>query len=113
MKKVTERIIELGDKKETVTQEDLPYIISDVLNNKSVNDSIKIENYSFSIAKGLKPAASIKLKINDKFYEEVSVGDGQYDAIMKAIKKIYSSLDKNLPRLIDYSVTIPPGGKIV
>ncbi|MFC2116833.1 2-isopropylmalate synthase, partial [Bacteroidota bacterium] len=31
MKKVTERIIELGDKKETVTTEDLPYIISDVL----------------------------------------------------------------------------------
>ena len=29
--KVTERIIELGDKKELVTQEDLPYIVSDVL----------------------------------------------------------------------------------
>ena len=31
MKKVTDRIIELGDRKEQVTQEDLPYIISDVL----------------------------------------------------------------------------------
>ena len=31
LKKVTQRIIELGDKKETVTQSDLPYIISDVL----------------------------------------------------------------------------------
>ena len=31
MRKVTERIIELGDKKELVTQEDLPYIVSDVL----------------------------------------------------------------------------------
>ena len=29
MRKVTERIIELGDKKELVTQEDLPYIVSD------------------------------------------------------------------------------------
>ena len=28
MRKVTARIIELGDKKETVTQEDLPYIIA-------------------------------------------------------------------------------------
>ena len=27
MRKVTERIIELGDKKELVTQEDLPYIV--------------------------------------------------------------------------------------
>ena len=35
MKKVTERIIALGDKKEQVTQDDLPYIISDVLNHDS------------------------------------------------------------------------------
>jgi (R)-citramalate synthase len=33
--KVTQRVIELGDKKETVTTEDLPYIISDVLKNGS------------------------------------------------------------------------------
>ena len=31
IKKVTQRIIELGDKKEIVTPSDLPYIISDVL----------------------------------------------------------------------------------
>ncbi|MEX0362926.1 MAG: 2-isopropylmalate synthase, partial [Allomuricauda sp.] len=31
LKKVTERIIELGDKKERVTKDDLPFIISDVL----------------------------------------------------------------------------------
>ena len=30
-RRVTERITELGDKKEIVTQEDLPYIVSDVL----------------------------------------------------------------------------------
>ena len=30
-KRVTKRIVELGDKKEIVTQEDLPYIVSDVL----------------------------------------------------------------------------------
>ncbi len=35
-RKVTERIIELGDKKELVTQEDLPYIVSDVLKHDTV-----------------------------------------------------------------------------
>jgi (R)-citramalate synthase len=30
---------------------------------------------------------------------------------MKALRKIYERLDKTLPRLIDYAVTIPPGGK--
>ena len=33
--KVTQRIIELGDKKEVVTTEDLPYVISDVLNSNT------------------------------------------------------------------------------
>ena len=111
MKKVTHRIIELGDKKETVTQEDLPYIISDVLKSKSINEKIQIMNYSLSMANGLKPVATLKIKIDKKEYEESSVGDGQYDAFMKALRKIYKKLDKNLPRLLDYSVTIPPGGK--
>ena len=31
MRKVTERVVELSDKKEQVTAEDLPYIIADVL----------------------------------------------------------------------------------
>ena len=111
MKKLTHRIIELGDKKETVTQEDLPYIISDVLKSKSIEEKIQIMNYSLSMANGLKPVATLKIKIDRKEYEESSAGDGQYDAFMKALRKIYKKLDKKLPRLLDYSVTIPPGGK--
>ncbi len=111
MRKVTQRIIELGDKKETVTQEDLPYIISDVLRSKSIDEKIQIKNFSLSVANGLRPVASLKIKINKKDYEESAAGDGQYDAFMKALRKIYENLDKNLPRLMDYSVSIPPGGK--
>jgi D-citramalate synthase len=111
MRKVTERIIELGDKKESVTQEDLPYIISDVLRNKAVDERIKILNYSLSTANELKPVASLKIKIGDDIFEETSNGDGQYDAFMKALRKIYSRLEKTLPALLDYSVSIPPGGK--
>ena len=111
MRKVTQRIIELGDKKETVTQEDLPYIISDVLRSKSIDEKIQIKNFSLSVANGLRPVATLKIKINKKEYEESAAGDGQYDAFMKALRKIYESLDKTFPRLIDYSVSIPPGGK--
>ena len=111
MKKVTKRIIELGDKKEMVTQEDLPYIIADVLRSKSIEEKIKVINYSLSTAKGLRPLASLKIKIDGKEYEESSVGDGQYDAFMKALRKIYKSIDKKVPRLLDYVVSIPPGGK--
>ncbi len=111
MKKVTKRIIELGDKKEMVTQEDLPYIISDVLWSKSIEEKIKVMNFSLSTAKGLRPVASLKIKIDGKEYEESSVGDGQYDAFMKALRKIYKSINKTIPRLVDYFVSIPPGGK--
>ncbi len=111
MKKVTKKIIELGDKKEVVTQEDLPYIISDVIRSKSIEEKIKVLNYSLSTAKGLKPSASLKIKFSGKEFEENSVGDGQYDAFMKALKKIYKKLNKVIPRLSDYNVSIPPGGK--
>ena len=111
MKKVTERIIELGDQKETVTQQDLPYIVTDVLRSKAIEEKIKIMNFSLSTAKGLRPVASLKIMIDCKEYEENSVGDGQYDAFMKALKKIYKRLNKTMPKLIDYNVSIPPGGK--
>jgi D-citramalate synthase len=111
MRKVTERIIELGDKKETVTQEDLPYIIADVLRSKAIDEHIKILNYSLSTANELKPVASLKIRIGDEVFEETSSGDGQYDAFMKALRKIYGRKEKSLPALLDYFVSIPPGGK--
>ena len=111
MKKVTERVIELGDKKETVTTEDLPYIVSDVLHSESIKEHIKLVNYSLSLTRGLQPTASVSIKIDDQVYQETSNGDGMYDGFMRALWKIYERLDKTHPLLLDYSVTIPPGGK--
>jgi D-citramalate synthase len=111
LKKVTQRVIELGDKKENVTTEDLPYIISDVLENGSKEKSIIIKNYSLSLSSGMKPLASVQIQIDDKIYKETSLGDGQYDAFMQAVWKIYGRLKKDRPVLKDYKVTIPPGGK--
>jgi D-citramalate synthase len=111
LKKLTDKIIELGDKKETVTTEDLPYIISDVFENGNKKKSIKFKHYVLSLASGLRPQANVNVEINGKSYEESAVGDGQYDAFMKAVWKIYSSLNKEHPVLQDYIVTIPPGGK--
>jgi len=51
------------------------------------------------------------IEIEGHIYQETSSGDGQYDAFMNALHKIYGSLGKSLPRLTDYEVTIPPGGK--
>ena len=55
MKKVSERVIELSDKKEMVTTEDLPYIIADVLrSSENLRDYIKlivITSYSIHYTK--------------------------------------------------------------
>lgn len=109
--KVTQRIIELGDKKERVTTEDLPYIISDVLQNNSISKNIFIEGYHMTHSRGLKPSVQLRLNIYGKSYDAHASGDGQYDAFMRAVKEIYKSRKRQLPKLIDYHVSIPPGGK--
>ena len=111
MKKVTKRVIELGDMKENVTMEDLPYIISDVLQSEKIEDHIKLRNFSLTHSTGLKPVAALSIEINKKVYEKSASGDGQYDAFMNAMLKIFNSIDRELPKLTDYIVTIPPGGK--
>ncbi len=111
MKKVTERVIELGDKKETVTKEDLPYIISDVLRSERVDEKIRIINYSLTVAEGLRSMATLRIQIYDKIYQETASGDGQYDAFMIALWRIYDRLNKEHPILVDYVVSIPPGGR--
>lgn len=111
MKLVTNRVIELGDRKENVTADDLPFIISDILNSELIEQKIKIHNYSLSLTNGLKPVATLSIEIDKKLYQETATGDGQYDAFMKALQLIYKSLKKKLPKLIDYVVTIPPGGR--
>lgn len=111
-KKVTQRITELGDRKELVTQEDLPFIVSDVLKHNVPQEKVKLVSYMVSSAYGLKPLASIKVEINGAQYEADATGDGQYDAFVKALRKIYKeSLNRTFPILENYSVTIPPGGR--
>jgi D-citramalate synthase len=110
LKKVTQRIIELGDRKEVVTQADLPYIISDILDN-TIEDKVKIDNYVLTHSKSMHPSVTIKVTVHGDSYEEHAQGDGQYDAFMNALKKVYKQRKTELPLLTDYTVRIPPGGK--
>ena len=111
MSKVTARITELGDKKEIVTQDDLPYIISDVLKSEQVGQKVRVINYSLSLSKGMKSLANIAIEVDGVEYQDASSGDGQYDAFMKALWKIYDRLGRPHPVLLDYNVSIPPGGR--
>ena len=109
LKKVTERIIELGDKKEKVTQDDLPFIISDVLDSERFQQKVIVTSYVLTHSKGLKPSTTISVEMDGERIEENAQGDGQYDAFMNALRKVYKARNKKLPELIDYAVRIPPG----
>lgn len=113
IKLVTQRVVELGDKKETMSAEDLPFIIADVLKGSHgvAEENISIVNYSLQLARGMRPVAIVKVNIHGEEYEASSPGDGQYDAFMKALWIIYDKLGKTKPLLKDYQVSIPPGGK--
>ena len=111
-RRVTRRIIELGDRKEIVTLEDLPYIVSDVLKHDGSEDRVKLVSYQVSTAYGLKPGANVRVEINGHQYEAGATGDGQYDAFVKALRYIYRKyLNRTFPTLANYQVTIPPGGR--
>ena len=111
-KKVTRRIIELGDKKEMVTQDGLPYIVSDVLKHDAPQDRVRLINYLVTTAHGLKPTAQLKIEFEGKEYEAQAVGDGQYDAFMRGIRDIFKHrLGRKFPMLTRYYVTIPPRGR--
>ena len=110
-RKVAQRVTELGDRKEFVTQDDLPFIVADVLKHDTQEDRVKLLSYMVSTSYGLKPIASIKISINGQVYTADATGDGQYDAFVKALRKIYKdNLNRTFPRLANYTVTIPPGG---
>lgn len=109
LKKVTQRVIELGDRKETVTKEDLPYIISDVLDSNLYEQKVIVESYVLVHAMGLRPSATIMVSIDGEKFEENAQGDGQFDAFMKALTKVYNRKQRTLPQLIDYAVRIAPG----
>ena len=109
---VTQRIIELGDKKEVVTQDDLPYIVSDVLKHNAPDTRVRLVSYFVTTAYGLKPSASLKITIDGVPYEAHATGDGQYDAFMRGLRDIYKHrLGRPFPMLVGYYVTIPPGGR--
>ncbi|MDE6065831.1 MAG: 2-isopropylmalate synthase [Duncaniella sp.] len=112
IRKVTERITHLGDKKEIVTQSDLPFIVADVLKHATIPSRVSVANYSLNLSHGLRPTATVKLIVDGKEYQESAVGDGQFDAFVRAIRSIYTSrLRLPFPTLVNYTVNIPPGGR--
>ena len=104
------RIVELGDQKKSVTQSDLPFLISEVLQTRDLR-VFEVKDYSVVSNRGLRPTATMLVRFRDREIHATGTGDGGYDAFMEALKSIEKQLGFRLPKLLDYEVRIPPGGK--
>lgn len=115
-KRVLERVIALGDMKATITPEDLPYIVSDVLETPE-DRRFELRSCVVVSSTGMKAVATVKLAHRRdpggefREYEESAIGDGGYDALMNAIRKITDSLGFVCPGLVDYQINIPSTGQ--
>ncbi len=108
--KVLDRIIELGDKKHHVVPEDLLMIIADVLKTPAEH-VVKIDRYTIDVASDKPPQATVTVSFKGRTAEASGTGDGGYDAFMKALKLAVAEHGLEVPRLADYRVRIPPGGR--
>ncbi|MDE6062442.1 MAG: 2-isopropylmalate synthase, partial [Duncaniella sp.] len=87
-------------------------IIADVLKHAALPSDVRVDNYALTLTRGLRPTATVKLIVGDAEFQESAVGDGQFDAFMRAVRSIYrGKLQRPFPSLVNYSVNIPPGGK--
>ncbi|MBV5308345.1 alpha-isopropylmalate synthase regulatory domain-containing protein [Chromatium okenii] len=109
-RKVLKRIIELGDSKKSITLEDLPFIIAEVLESKDHNHA---ELLACAVAStlDLESTASIRLRIDDEIYTAVGAGNGGFDAFVNALSKVVKRRGLTLPTLMNYEVRIPKGGR--
>lgn len=107
---VLARIVELGDRKHVVTQADLPYLVADTL-KRPLENLVRIERYHVCVGSDEPPQATVRVAYGDAVVETQSQGDGGYDAFMRAVAAAVQRLGIPLPRLADFRVRIPPGGR--
>jgi len=105
-----ERIKELGEKKSTVTIDDLPFLIEDLFGGIQVI-YIRVKEVEIITKLNTNPIARLTLTYVEDDYTEEATGDGGYDAFMNALRKIAEKNKMHIAELVDYEVRIPPGGK--
>ncbi len=107
--KVLERIVEIADTKATITPEDLPFIIADILESR---DFQHIELLNCSITSGLEieSTASIRVRVGNEIHKASGSGNGGFDAFATAIKSVLDPIGFSPPKLADFEVRIPKGG---
>lgn len=108
--KLLRRIVELADQKKTVTPDDLPFLIADVLETEP-ELPIRITRANLTTGLEGKPRADIEVVYREETHTASAEGEGAYDAFIAALRSVFTDLEFHFPTLTDYEVHIPPGGK--
>ena len=107
--RVLQRIVDIADTKATITREDLPFIIADILESR---DYQHIELLTCAINSGLdiESTASVRVRVGEEVHKASGSGNGGFDAFNNAMKKILNPDDIQFPELTDFEIRIPKGG---
>jgi D-citramalate synthase len=105
---VLKRIVKLGDSKATITADDLPFIIADVLESKGV-EHVRLLSCSVTSGLDLESTVSIRMELNGEILKASGSGNGGFDAFMDAVRKVLPA-SVTLPELLDYELRISKGG---
>jgi len=109
LKKVLQRVVSLGDSKKTITSDDLPFIIADVLESNDYQH-IRLLDCEIHSQFGQDSRVMLAVEINGGRYESDGAGNGGFAAFMNALGKILQQIGFVMPELDDYSIRIPRGG---
>jgi len=110
-KKVLAKVIQLGDQKQIVTPEDLPFIITDVLESGGSQRVVLNDCKTYSDLGG-DSRVELTVTVDGQAHTESGTGNGAYDAFISALDKILlAHTELKRPTLVDYQVHIPKGGK--
>ena len=108
--KVLQEIVRLGDKKKQVSPADLPFIIASIL-HAPVAGRVRVTDYQIETRMNTLPRATVSIEMDGTTFTDTASGDGGYDAFVKALRKLLKKQGLTFPKLADYEVRIPPGGK--
>lgn len=109
LKKVLTRVVSLGDSKETITADDLPFIIADVLESNDYQH-VRLVECQISSKLGSDSEVSLDVEINGEKHTDTGTGNGGYAAFIDALAKIMYRVGFTMPELVDYAIRIPRGG---
>jgi len=105
-----QRVVRLGDQKESISSDDLPFLIADMLERNDYN-YVELLNCSINSGLELESTVSVRVRVNNEIYKTSGSGNGGFDAFIGAMKKVLDKEKFSFPELVDYQLRIPPGGK--